>query len=240
MLRIDIHCHLLPDFDDGCPTLPDSLDAARQFVAAGYSHVFCTPHVWPNLPRSNVVDIPAATAALQRELDARDIRLTLLPGGEYNLRPETVQIPPQEFVTYALNRRFFLFDIWADVLPDFFAPSIRYLQSLGLKVILAHPERMRAVQDDPPLVEKLLEMDLLLQGNLQCLADPPDHINRITMERMLLEDRYFAVATDNHRAEHLPSRIAALARLRELAGVDKLDELTIHNPARLLPRSAFD
>ena len=47
------------------------------------------------------------------------------------------------------------------------------VQSLGVTVILAHPERMRPVQADPSLADRFAEMGVLLQGNLQCFSDPP-------------------------------------------------------------------
>src|SRR4051812_14404445 len=178
--RIDVHAHLLPGIDDGCKTVDESLSCARILVQNGYTHCFCTPHVWPNLPSNNIGQIAALTAVLQGELDAGDIPLKLIPGGEINLRPEVLNIAADEIVTYAMHRKFILIDMWAEKLPEFFLPSIKWLQSLGLTVILAHPERMRAVQDDPKLAEYFAEIGVLLQGNLGCFTDSPDAFNRRT------------------------------------------------------------
>ena len=46
---IDIHNHLLPSFDDGSPTLDDSLDMAEIAAASGIDTVILTPHC--NIPR---------------------------------------------------------------------------------------------------------------------------------------------------------------------------------------------
>ena len=53
--RIDVHSHLLPGLDDGCVSLDESLACARRLVAEGYTHSFCTPHIWPNLPAAGRV-----------------------------------------------------------------------------------------------------------------------------------------------------------------------------------------
>ena len=50
--RIDVHSHLLPNVDDGCSSLAESLECARRMVQAGYTHCFCTPHYWPSLATS--------------------------------------------------------------------------------------------------------------------------------------------------------------------------------------------
>src|SRR5437764_6432743 len=169
--RIDVHSHLLPGIDDGCATLEESLECARRLVGAGYTHSFCTPHIWPKLPNNTVRNITERVDRLQEALDEANIPLQLWPGGELNLSADLPKRPPEDIVTYGMRRRYCLFDLWAERLPPFFEPSVRWLQSLGLTVVLAHPERMRAVQDDPRMGDRLAEMGLLLQGNLQCFAD---------------------------------------------------------------------
>lgn len=233
--RIDTHSHLLPAVDDGCETVADSLECARRLVDAGYARAFCTPHVWQHLPHNNVREIRRRTAALQAELDAAGVPLTLSPGGEINLQPHTAKGDAAEVVTYGLARRSCLFDIWADDLPDFFEPAVRRLQAIGLRVILAHPERMGAVQRDPGLVGYFDELGLLLQGNLQCLSDPADAATRRLVERFLEERRYFMLGSDTHRPATLQCRLDGLRRAIALLGEREVDRLTIENPSTLLP-----
>ena len=238
--RIDVHAHLLPGIDDGCATLEESIACCRMLASAGYAHAFCTPHIWPNYPENDIAGIARRTAELQTHLTQAGVKLQLHPGGELNLRPESFNTPDEEIVTYALNGKFVLADFWAETLPDFFEPLVRRYQSLGLKVVLAHPERVRAVQLDPPIIEKFLEMDLLLQGNLQCFSDPINSLNRRTVERFLLEERYFLLGSDTHNPQTLPMRLGGLSRAIEMVGLEAVGQLTITNPRHLLPKSAFD
>src|SRR5690348_14869324 len=104
--RVDVHAHLIPGVDDGCKSVDESILCARALVAAGYTHAFCTPHVWPNL-RNTVKTIRQWTDALQAALDAAQVPLRLMPGGEINLhRQFYTDTPPDEVVTYGLNRKF--------------------------------------------------------------------------------------------------------------------------------------
>jgi protein-tyrosine phosphatase len=232
--KIDVHSHLLPGIDDGCKTIEESLECARILVEHGYTHSFCTPHIWKNLPANNVTNIPLMTAALQTELDNQNIALKLFPGGENNIQPDLIQTSPDAVVTFGMNRRFVLIDLWADKLPAFFASNVKWLQSLGLTVILAHPERMRAVQDDPEIVEYFTALGVLLQGNLACFSDAPHTDTRRVAEYFLEQDCYFCVGSDLHGLGSMPSRLRGLARVAEAAGDAKFKELTWDNPKRLL------
>ena len=232
--RIDVHSHLLPNVDDGCASLAESLECARRMVKAGYTQSFCTPHYWPNL-KTSATTVQHWTHDLQAALDAAAIPLKLWPGGEINLRPELSGNDPSEIVSYGMARTYALIDLWADVLPHFFEPQVRYLQSLGMTVILAHPERMKAVQAEPDLADYFDDLGVLMQGNLQCFSDPVDSPTRVTVEQYLLHDRYFLLGSDLHNLRTLDVRLNGLGRAIELAGEEKVDRLTITNPQKLLP-----
>ncbi len=233
--RIDVHSHLLPGVDDGSESVSESLDCARELVGAGYTHSFVTPHIWPNLTRVTVDAIVNWTAELQRELDDANIRLKLLPGGEINLAPAYMNTPIERIPTYGMFGRHVLVDLWADRLPDFFEPIIRWFQSHGLTVILAHPERMRAIQDQPELADRIQDMGVLLQGNLQCLSDSPTAATYRVIRRYLDENRYFMLGSDLHKRSSLDVRLRGLEHAIELVGEDKVNELTITHPRTLAP-----
>lgn len=234
MGKIDVHCHLLPAVDDGCKTAEESLQCARMLVEAGYSHCFCTPHVWPNNPHINRESLPKMTGKLQQLLDEALIPLRVLPGGELSLHQAVLKTDDKQIVTYGLTDRYILTDMWADALPNWFEPAIRWLQEKGLTVILAHPERMRAVQDNPDLADRFDELGILLQGNLQCFADRPDAYTRITAEQYLRDGRYFMLGSDTHGVEGLKHRLIGLQNATALVGDEMIEKLMVQNPAKLL------
>ena len=233
--RIDVHSHLLPGVDDGCKTFGDSLACARELVAAGYTHAFCTPHVWPSYNQVTKQNVPVWTRALQDRLNDEGIPLTVLPGGEMNLHEGVRTLTDDYFITYVMAERYVLTDMWAPALPQFFEPTIRHLQSRGYTVILAHPERMRAVQDQPELADTFADMGILLQGNLQCFGDPPDAHTRRVAEQYLMEGRYFMLGSDTHNPQSMAIRMNGLRNAIALAGDAAITRLTIENPKKLIP-----
>lgn len=233
--RIDVHSHLLPGIDDGCDDVTESIQCARLLVQAGYTHSFCTPHILPDFPDNTVRGVVAQVAQLQAALDAEYVALRLIPGGEINLREGTPSTAVDALVSFGMLRKYVLIDLWCQSLPPFFIPAIRWLQGQGAKVVLAHPERMAAVQINPDLADHFAELGLLLQGNLQCLSDPVGASTRRVVERFLLEGRYFLLGTDLHHLASLPMRLDGLRRAAELVGQETVDRLTIQNPRQLLP-----
>ena len=231
---IDVHSHLLPGIDDGCKTIEESIACAQMLVDAGYTHSFCTPHVWPSLSQNNSHEIPRRVNELQKHLDHAGIALKLMPGGELNLGVHLLDSDFAVQPTYGMNGKYLLIDLWCDALPGYFGSIIRSFQVLGRTIILAHPERMRAVQDSPELAETFASNGVLLQGNLGCFSDPPHADNRRTAEILLRENRYFMVGSDLHNPQSLPSRLEGLNVIRDLAGQETLDRLTKSNPMQLL------
>ena len=72
---IDLHCHILPAIDDGATDLEMALEMARIAVADGIREIACSPHIYPGMYDNATQGIRAAVAALQTELDQRDIPL---------------------------------------------------------------------------------------------------------------------------------------------------------------------
>lgn len=240
--RIDVHTHLLPAIDDGCPTVEDSLVCARLLVDAGYTHAFCTPHVWPTLPKNNAQTLPQMTADLQARLNRDGVPLRLMPGGELNFQvswPQLQNMRPEDIVSYGMARRWLLFDFWAEQVPQNVIDAARHLRSAGFELVLAHPERIKAIQDDPATLERFTELGVKLQLNSWCLMDPVGTPIRTTAQRMLEEGRYFLLGTDLHNAVSLQKRIQGVARAEEIIGTAAVEQLTIINPRKLVPGEFF-
>lgn len=241
--RIDIHGHLLPNIDDGCPTVEDSVQCAKILVEAGYTHAFCTPHFWPGLPKNTIPNIHQHVVDLQKEYDRRQIPLRLFPGGEINLVsfwPSLKAGERSQVVTYGLGGKYVLFDFWAGAMEecaDCLSQAIEYLQSLGLTLILGHPERIEAINRDAANVKWFADRGVLFQMNTWCLTEPPESPIYKMAERLLKDNRYFALGTDTHNAAGLPNRIRGLEIARELVGEEMVNRLTITNPRKLLPDS---
>ena len=46
---VDLHCHCVPDIDDGARTIDESLEILAALRAIGFARVVTTPHMRPGM-----------------------------------------------------------------------------------------------------------------------------------------------------------------------------------------------
>ena len=78
---IDLHCHILPQLDDGARDLADSVEMARQAQEDGIRLVCATPHIHPDhmvLPE----ELEGRAQVVNEELDRQGIDVWVVAAGE--------------------------------------------------------------------------------------------------------------------------------------------------------------
>ena len=164
---IDIHAHILPGVDDGSPSLASSLEMARLALEGGVDAMIATPHC--NLPEGDGAlwadALARRTEKLSAALAEENIPLRLYAGMEIFGLPDTAEkLRDGSLCTLAASRYpliefpFYDYGLEATALLD------RVL-ALGLRPIVAHPERYRYAQDEPRLLNLWADMGCLLQVN---------------------------------------------------------------------------
>ncbi len=232
--RIDVHGHYLPKLDDGSRSMDESVALAQRMADAGYSHLTCSPHIWPEHVYSPAF-ILDRVAELQRELDTRSVPITLIAGGELNLTDlDLFSLKDEQIPSYNMAGKYVLFDFWAGELPDDYWERIDRIKKMGAIPIQAHPERIAAFQYHPLLLDQLAESGVLLQCNLQCLSDLAGVRTRDCAEKWLLDKRYFMLASDAHRIDTIDIRLRGLRTAIEILGDAEVDRLTRTNPAKVI------
>lgn len=234
--RIDLHSHLLPGVDDGCRTVDDSLECVRKLISRGFVGSVCTPHMWPAMfPQNMPQTVGPAVTSLQEQIDAAGLTYRLWPGGELRLDPFIDSWVKEVGVPTLGPGRCVLVDFWGVDWPDDATEMCRWLVAEGYQPVLAHPERMGF---DETTLKKVLsqmrEVGVWLQGNIGCMVGESGPTAAMWVRRLLREERYRVMALDMHGPESLELRIEGLALLEIEAGRDKLDEMFIDAPRRIL------
>jgi protein-tyrosine phosphatase len=205
---IDIHTHILPGVDDGARDLAESLAMARLAVDDGLTHLFATPHHRDYTPLSRL-EVAQRVAQLQAELDKAGIPLTLLTGHEVRLYEDMFDdwdnnlAGPLGSSLYVLAEPLFShYDQHTDtMLFDLF--------ERGYTPIMAHPERIRPIQENLALLEPFLARGGLTQITATSLTGHNDWRARQTAETMLRQGMVHLIASDAHHSYHRPPTLAA-------------------------------
>jgi protein-tyrosine phosphatase len=230
---IDTHCHLLAGLDDGPRSFNDSIRMARHLRETGVELVVCTPHYNARFP----TPVPAAAAALERLADALatlEIPLGLRLAAELDFAT-ALEARPADLGTRALAPGYVLVELVSATQPAQIDRVVSRLAELRLSPVFAHPERCRAVQQQPTLLDGARSDGALVQVVASSLIPSATAAVGLTGWALIEAGRVDLVASDAHRPD---SRRLDLGPLHdEIArryGTPAAAELLSQAPARLL------
>ena len=239
---VDIHCHLLPDWDDGPRSLNEALEMARRAANHGVSDIFVTPHVGRDLSAIGVRqtgaahEIPSAVTALQSAVHEAGLELNLWPGAELVIASDLpARLEREPNLTLGSGNRYALVELapgapWTGGVDEIlFQIALR-----GVTPIMAHPERYPDVQRDLSRVQQAAARGILFQLTAASLQSKG--IVRDTSYRLLENGLVSFVASDAHTPHDVwPQQIQEI--LISLLGRDGCQRIR-QNALALVPAAA--
>lgn len=206
---LDLHCHILPQIDDGARDLRTALQMLDQARRSGVDRLILTPHFDPveqsqenfllererawNLLQTSCGDLPelrlGAEVSYCAELLSLDLQKLTLGGSCYLL----LELPGRSYPAY-LDR------------------ITEKLLERGLIPVLAHVERCVYFRREPELLRRLIGMGALAQVTAGAWKDRRDrNFTRACLEHGLAQ----IVASDAHDPDLRPPRMELLEELPE-------------------------
>lgn len=233
---IDIHCHILPDIDDGATDMDESLAMARMALAGGTEAIIATPHFrGEEVSLNRIPRILSRYQSLCRALEKANIPLTLYPGSEILCLPQTPRLGKQGMLPTLGSTDYLLCEFYFNESPVYMDEMLRTLASYGYRIAVAHPERYQAIQRDPSLAQQWFRRGWILQLNKGSLLGSFGPRVQQTASRMLQYGLVHLFASDAHGTQQRTTDMRALRRALE----DRCPEAYIRvmleeNPRRLL------
>lgn len=218
---IDLHTHILYGVDDGPATLEGSLALARAFVEAGVDTVAATPHVREDFPTA-VDTMQARVAELRAALAAAGIPLEVRSGGEIAIeRLGSLQTDERRRFGLGGDTGYLLLEFPYYGWPLELATRVGELRSLGLRPILAHPERNPDVQSSPERLLPIVRAGALVQVTASSVDGRLGRRAKRAVSALLELGLVHVLASDAHAPDSRRlSMVPALAGLHDdrLAG----------------------
>ncbi len=237
---IDLHSHILHDLDDGARSLEAAVEMARAAAADGVRVMAATPHgsssANAGVTRYSVRTLQARLHELRAALAEAAIPLELVLGTEIYGEPGVVErLRAGELLSYA-GARAVLLEFPLAIAPTAAERILFAIQLAGYRVVVAHPERYRFVQDDPSSLVPLVERGALMQLTADALLGNQGEKLRRLAEQLLAHGLIQLLATDAHgpHFNRLPTLGAARARAATLLSAEAADSLTRLVPAAVL------
>lgn len=233
---IDIHCHILPKFDDGSADLSESLSMAQIASASGVTEIIATPHFrGEEAEMAKLSKLVRRYERLSAAIRRVGIPLKLHPGAEILCLPQTLRLARDQMLPTLGDSNYLLVEFIFDETPEYMNDMLKNLTGCGYRVIVAHPERYDAVQKDPALSATWFRAGYAMQVNKGSLLGSFGASVQQTAARMLQAGQVAIIASDAHS---IARRNTDMRPLRQWLSKE-YDEKTIQllleeNPRRVL------
>ena len=233
---VDIHCHILPGFDDGAATLEDALAMARLSVASGVTDLVVTPH-FPGEESSlrRLTKLVARYELLQQALHREKIPLKLHLGAEILCLPETPRLAARKALPTIADTSYILTEFRFNVSAEYMNEMLESLRDAGYIPVIAHPERYDAVQRAPRLAAYWFRRGYVLQLNKGSLLGYFGKRVQSTALTLLEGGLVHLIATDAHSPQRRTTNMRHLRSwLQNRCNPEYVSVLLEENPARLI------
>ena len=234
---VDLHCHLLPGIDDGPDTLAEALDLARAAVADGVTHAALTSHLNPELYPNTGTSLQQATTAFNAALAQANIPLDVRTGAEARLCPELLDLLAANDVPFlgtVDGWRILLLEFPHAMVPVGSERFIQHLLGQGIRPLLAHPERNKAIMTQPERIAPMVEAGCWLQITAGSVLGHFGPAAQNVAFRLIESDWTCLLATDTHNLHNRPPVLSAgVQALRQRYGDTVAERMGLRLPAQI-------
>jgi protein-tyrosine phosphatase len=240
-LLIDLHSHILPGLDDGSPDMGTSLDMARVAVADGIVVMACTPHIMPGLYDNRPCDIRTGVQNFQQKLLEADIAMQVVAGCDGHMRPDFIQGLKSDQILTINKSRYVLFEPPHSVTPPRLEELLFNIMASGFLPILTHPERLKWIETNFSIIERLSAAGVWMQITAGSLTGHFGQRPKYWAEKMLGLGMVHILATDAH---NLTSRPPILSKAYDMAraaiGSEEALHLVVTRPINILDNKPIE
>lgn len=201
---VEMHCHIIPGIDDGSQDIETSLRMIERLKEQGAKKIVLTPHYYS--------DTISLDDFLRRRDRAFNALINELPSGYPTLYPAAeVYISPYLFNNDNIDDLRIANSNYVLIEHPFSSPfgegEYDRLMNLycdyGVRPVLAHIERYRALMEDKYKLDDLIEMGCLPQVNISTFADAPRGIRK-KLFKYLETGRVLLIGSDAHNLTSRP------------------------------------
>lgn len=231
---VDIHCHVLPETDDGAISLEESVAMCQTAAADGIKTIVATPHMFDGVHITP--DKETINRKIAMVMRACDTCVNILPGGEVRYGYEVFQEVGDPGARIRLNGgSYMLLEFPAHSIPPNIEMTIFQILNAGVTPVIAHPERNKRLQEKPAILANLIERGAFAQLDAGSLTGNFGREAYHVAKRIIEAGLAHFIATDAHhqdRRRPVLSRAAAIAA--DLGGVEYARSMVEANPEALV------
>lgn len=196
---IDIHCHIIPNIDDGSRSNEETIEILHQAEENGVTDIIVTPHfILGSLYNKTKKENKEKLKEIQELVKKENIKINLHLGNEIYIDEKIVDLLKEKKTATMNDSKYVLFELPLNSNCHNLNSVIFELQSNGYIPILAHPERYRFLKENPILAEDLLSRGVLFQCNIGSFFEKYGREARKLAELFLKHNMITFISSDTH------------------------------------------
>ena len=166
---IDMHCHILPDVDDGAECMHDSIAMALIAKEQGIKKIIATPHYHPEFRYLKGEQLKEVYENFKQELKENKIDIEVYMGNEIYFTSNLIEnIEDLDFFSLN-NSKYVLVEFPPTNFPLNLCNVVYELKQKGFVPVLAHVERYVKIHDDPEIIYDCIKTGAIIQINSSSL-----------------------------------------------------------------------
>lgn len=199
---IDIHCHILPNIDDGSTSVENSINQLRIMEQRGISDAYLTAHYFRGHYQYERRQYDEKLANLRQEAQRAALQIQLKSGFEIFAQPDIIDDIKAKSLTLGDSPYVLIESELNGLAQDFYA-NVYPLLRAGYKPILAHAERYVSIMRKPSKARDLIDRNIYIQTNAGSLLGHYGEKVRQTAWVLLENGWTHFLASDDHvRADY--------------------------------------
>jgi protein-tyrosine phosphatase len=237
---IDLHTHMLWDWDDGPDDLYQARAMCRMAEKDGTTAVCLTPHIFRMTRHDNDLGVLGQRMAeFDREMRSAGIGLEFHWGAEVFVHAEVVKAIEKYRFTIDQTSYVFL-EFASEGVPVGASNMLAQLLSKGFVPIISHPERNRGFAARPGLLYEFISMGCAAQVTAASLTGEMGKEVRATAGLFMIHNLVHIIASDAHRAIGRPPGLSrAVAAAAKIVGESKARAMVDEIPRAILENRAL-
>ena len=237
---IDLHTHLLWDWDDGPDDLYQARAMCRLAAKDGTKTIGLTPHIFRMTRHHDDLDIlRRRMVEFETEMQSADIGLEFHWGAEVFVHAEVVRAIEKYRFTIDQTSYVFL-EFASDGVPVGAANMLAQLLGRGFVPIISHPERNRGFAARPELLFEFVSMGCVAQITASSLTGELGREVRATAGLFMANNLVHIIASDAHRTIGRPPGLSrAVEAATKIVGERKARAMVTEIPRAILDNKAL-
>jgi protein-tyrosine phosphatase len=212
---IDFHSHIIHGIDDGAKSLNMSLEMLRISESEGVEYICATPHFITEefeITKEKYIEKLDRLVIASRE---ENIKIQILPGLEIYMHPDLPKLYKEKKIWGINDSEYLLVELPMGQFPIYTEDVFYELMLLGVKPILAHPERNIKIMENHDLIINLIRQGVLMQINSGSLLGDYGKEVKKNAEIFVVRNMVHILGSDGHNITGRKTKLKAAYEIVE-------------------------